>query len=281
MTIKKPVREILGKVEELDDKIHSLLMERTDLITSLNQDAKVLNILSLGREASMIKKIVERHEGKFPLNVLTKIFREIYCTSVSLDGDFNIAVYSNEGSKKYVALAKEYFGSNINYDGYGSLSQVINAVVSEEANLGVISCYNQSNISPWWTAFDARSESKSPRIVAKLPFISNQDETNKVEAYVVSMHGPEEAKDSNTLFSIEASQNISSSSIIEILEAKGFNDVKTHSVALIDENSKSFLVEIDGQVSEDDQRLVEIVEEKENIDRLVIVGSYAKTIKID
>jgi chorismate mutase len=281
MTIKKPVRNILEKVGEIDNKIHDLLMERTNLITSLNQDAKVLNILSLGREASMIKKIVERHDGKFPLTALTKIFREIFCSAVSIDGDFNIAIYSNEGNKKYIGLAKEYFGSNINYSGHGSLNQVINAVVSEEANLGVISCYNESNISPWWTAFDARSEAIAPRIVAKLPFLASEDETNKVQAYVVSMHEQEVPENSNTLFSVEASQNISSSTLVEIFENKGFKGVKTHSVALIDEMTKSFLIEVENAIKEDDVRLVEIVEEKENIDRLIIIGAYAKPIKID
>lgn len=281
MTIKKPVKDILGKVEEIDNKVHDLLMERTDLITSLSQDAKVLNILSLGREASMIKKIVDRHKGSFPLTVLTRIFREIYCTSVSIDGDFSIAVYSNEGSKKYVSVAKEHFGSNINYDGYGSLSQVINAVVSGDANLGVISCYNESNLSPWWATFDARVDSTSPRIVAKLPFLSNEDESNKVEAYVISMHGPESCVDSNSLISVEAYQDISSSTVVELFEAKGLKGVKIHSVALIDENSKSFLVEVEGLIKDNDSVLVEIAEERANIERLVMVGAYAKPIKID
>ena len=262
---------IQNAINDLDSQMYNLLMKRTELVQQLPQISEVAN--TLGREAASIRRLLHNHKGDFPEYVIAKIWREILTASAFLNTKLKISLYeSQEKNANVVNLVQEHFGSNVVCETYSSFGQVMNALTSGEAQLAVIPCDNHEiNQKPWWSAFSAVAD-KPIHIIAKLPFIHRKDMKEAEEVYVVSLSEADKSGEDITLLSVEVANEVSSSTIIETLEHQGFNKARVLLMNSFDSEEKSCLIEVDGYIQKDDERLKELDSSIKNIS---IIGAYA------
>ena len=68
MTSLKSLEKLRQEIDRIDDTMHDLLIQRSQVaekIGELKGDGAV-SLLRPGREAEILRRIVSRHQGKFP-----------------------------------------------------------------------------------------------------------------------------------------------------------------------------------------------------------------------
>ena len=219
-----------------------------------------------------------RRKGDFPEYVIAKIWREILTASAFLNAKLKISLFGGqEHDGCLVNIVQEHFGSNVECETFSSFGQVMNALTSGEAQLAVIPCDNHDiNQKPWWSAFSA-SSGKHLQIIAKLPFIRRKEVKDPEEVYVISRSAPDKSGCDISLLSVEVENEVSSSTVVELLEEKGFKDVKVLLMVPFDSEGKSCLVEVNGYIQADDSRLSGF---EECIKNISVAGAYACPVSL-
>lgn len=135
--------DIRKKIDELDQKIISLLNERTDLalkVGRLKAEAGK-EIYAPERESEIYQKIDAQPEGMLPKEALKSIYREIMSASLSLEKPVTIAYLGPEATFTHLsALSK--FGTSVRYFPASSIHQVFQEVEQKRADYGVIPVEN-------------------------------------------------------------------------------------------------------------------------------------------
>ncbi len=267
--------DIQKQIETIDIELYNLLMRRTELVKQQPELMKIENIP--GQEALGVRRILRYHDGDFPKDMVAKIWREIVCVSASLNQRLRVAVFGEDSNDSLIRCVHEHFGSYIDFDVFGSFNQVFNEVSSGEARFAVIPCDNhEMNLKPWWMSLASNPAGAGLNIVAKLPFLRSKNSIPEEEVYIVAPSPTNPCGNDNSLLGIETDEDVSSSSICEILTSLGFNGVKVLLSTSV-ENAKFSLVDVKGYIKAGDKRLQDISEMFKNLN---LVGVYANPIEL-
>src|SRR5919202_349135 len=77
------LQELRKEIDAIDEGMHRLLMQRGDIIDRLiqvKQTQEVGSAFRPAREASMMRRLVERHRGILPIDTVESIWRVIIST---------------------------------------------------------------------------------------------------------------------------------------------------------------------------------------------------------
>lgn len=267
---------IQKQIDSIDAEMYNLLMQRTELVKQLADGNAVEN--SLGNEAAVIKKLLRSHKGDFPEYVVAKIWREILTASAFLNDKLKISLYGQEHDNSLANIVQDHFGSYVDYETYSSFGQVMNALTSHDVQLAVIPCDNcEINQKPWWSALSAAPNGERLQIIAKLPFIRRKEAKDSEEVYVISMSETDKSGSDISLLSVEVASDVSSSTVVDIFENAGFKGVKVICMAASADENKSCLLEVNGYLKNDDERLGRL---DEAVKSLSIVGAYAQPVSL-
>ena len=131
--------ELRRHLDEIDDKLHDLLIERAEIVSVVAASKKEGNLAAFqpGREAQIIRRLVDRHHGEFPIPTLVRMWREMLAATVRLQSPFAVAVYAPIESQGFWDLARDHYGSHTPMSAYRSIGQVIRAVTEGQASVGV------------------------------------------------------------------------------------------------------------------------------------------------
>ena len=71
--------DLRREIDEIDDEMHDLLMRRTTVVDAIGALKKSDGVPAIrpGREATILRRLITRHEGKFPRALVVRIWREI------------------------------------------------------------------------------------------------------------------------------------------------------------------------------------------------------------
>jgi chorismate mutase len=146
-------------LDELDDKIHDLLMERALVIENVARSGKAA-VFRPGREAEILRRLLARHTGKLPARTVVRMWREMLAGTTAMQTRVTIA------ATQTAAIAREHFGFLTPVIEYPSARAVLDAVRAGSVSIGVLPF--PSGQGAWWPAL-TRAE---PRlfILARLPF---------------------------------------------------------------------------------------------------------------
>jgi chorismate mutase / prephenate dehydratase len=163
--------DLRRRIDEIDDRLHDLLMERADVVQAIGETKRVdgAPVLRPGREASILRRLMQRHGGRFPKGAIVRIWRELVAAQTGLQAPFAVAVYVSQGGPGFWDLARDHWGSQCAMTPYGSVAQVIRAVTEGQATVGVLPMPHEGESDPWWPQI-ASADETMPRIVARLPF---------------------------------------------------------------------------------------------------------------
>src|SRR5216683_8084320 len=140
------------RLDEIDDRVHDLLVDRAEIVSLVAASKKDGNQPSFqpAREAEIIRRLVGRHHGAFPAATLVRMWREMLAATVRLQSPFSIAVFAPGDRQGFWDLARDHYGSNTPMAAYDGADQVIRAVADGAASAGVLPMPQESEPDPWW-----------------------------------------------------------------------------------------------------------------------------------
>ena len=258
------LNSLRSQIDEIDDNIQDLLMQRIELATSIGKEKGSMSgkLFRPEREAQIIRRMASQHQGLFPFLVIIRIWREIIGASLLVEGKFVVSVYVPEPLESglaYLALARDHFGSQTPILQAQTEAGVLRAVRDNKASVGVLPTASdihttRASAEPWWYTLIAGGTER-PRVVASLPWsTSYENNSNSPFALAVACMQPEPSGDDVSLIAFESTENVSRDRIRKIAEEVGLSLDWAATWSHKGTSPRWQLAEIEGFVSETDNR---------------------------
>ena len=287
-----PLAALRGEIDEIDNAIHDLLMRRMALTNRISEAKRTAGadgaLIRPAREAAILRRLMERHDGPFPFRVVARIWSEIMSATLFVEGGFAVSVFTVEQpseESRFTDLARAHFGAETPFLTARTESGVLRAVRDRKASVGVLPVPADAmsgdiavSAEPWWLTL-AASDDERPMIVSRLPWLSGgRHPGSTTSALVVAMVQPAPSDDDVSFMAVESSDTISRDRIKTALAETGI--AVTGSVVWHDDNGapgRWQLIEVDGFVAEEDARLQRFAEALgSDIGRIAVLGSYPR-----
>ncbi len=222
------------EIDAVDDALHDLIMRRAALVDDVaaakRQAGTLSTYLRPGREAAILRRLATRNSGTFPTPALLRIWRELLCAMLPVQGPFSIVVGGN--STPLWDTARDFYGSDSNMRAVPDGIEAAQTVADGNAELAVVDAGDQKLLTTM-----ARGENATTHVVSRLPFIAMRPETgNRADALVLSRNAPEASGDDHTVLAFDADPQdaLSSAGLVVadwhrwpglwIAEVEGFHD---------------------------------------------------------
>jgi chorismate mutase/prephenate dehydratase len=282
MADAEPTLEALrAEIDAIDDDLHRQLMRRADVALRIgalkNAKGGEAVLMRPGREAQVLRRLIARHAGSFPKPVVVRLWRELMAAVLRMQGPFSLAVYAPEGAAGYWDLARDHFGSLTPASAHDTAQQVLSALATGGASVGVLPLPDSNDVQPWWPMLLGH-DAKRPRVVARLPFGSGETvRGGPLEALAIAAIPVEATGNDRTLLVIEATAQISRSALAAKIKAAGFETAviqSWHSPS--DPAVWLHLVDVEGFVTDEDAKLARLATRLgKTLRHIWPVGGYA------
>ena len=268
------LEELRRRLDEIDDKLHDLLIERAEVVSVVATSKREGNLAAVQpeREAQIIRRLVDRHHGEFPVATLVRMWREMLAATVRLQSPFAVAVFAPIELQGFWDLARDHYGSHTTMSAYRSIGQVIRAVTEGQASVGVLPMPQEGETDPWWRHLLSKDED-APRVVARLPF-GARGNARTDGALAIGRGVQQETGQDRILLAAESSTDISRGRILRTISSLGL--VCTFFASYEHADSALNLIEIEGFVRITDPRLDSFRKQLGGaLHRLLPFGGYA------
>jgi chorismate mutase len=178
--------DLREEIDRIDQAMHRLLMERGEIIDRLiHVKAKQGNGSAFrpSREADMMRRLVERHQGLLPLDTVETIWRIIISTFTFVQSNYAVHADISGGDAVMRDCCRFHFGFTVPFNPHPDVASVISAVKASKGDLGLVRIEAEPAAGPWWTALVAPD---APKIIARLPFVERPDHPAGLPLFVVA-----------------------------------------------------------------------------------------------
>lgn len=270
------------QIDEIDIALHDLVQQRTAIVERIGRTKGAGETLALrpGREALVLRRLLERHSGPFPPGALVRLWRELISAVTGLQGPFSVAVCVPDEQRGFWDMARDHFGVQVPMRRHTTAARVLADIAEDPSTVGMLPLPVEGDPQAWWPAL-ASPEKTIPHIVARVPFFRAENaRTEGLSALVVARLLPEPsgAADSGadrSLLVLEAPAELSRSRLSAALAAAGlpgFTSAIRHDIA----GGTLYLVELPAFIIDEDQRLGALEQALAMPGaRLAPVGAYA------
>jgi chorismate mutase/prephenate dehydratase len=283
LSSKPTLDDLRRQIDAVDDQVHDLLMRRTEIVEAIGREKKDGKVPAFrpGREAMILRRLVDRHSGRFPAIALVRMWREMLAATVGMQAKFAVAVYAPSAASGYWDLARDHFGSHTPMNAYHSIGQVIRAVTDKQASIGILPMPSEDDSDPWWR-FIVSSDASAPRVLARLPFAGRGNaRAGGGDALAVGSGALEPTGDDRSLIVVETRGEVSRARLFSALSASGLD---CHFFAVFESGGGTALnlVELADFILPDDKRLA-IFKDKVGaaVERIISLGSYGAPLVLD
>ncbi len=177
-----PLQVIRSRIDRIDEAMHRLLIDRSEVIAELIEikgTAEPGAAFRPGREADMMRRLVQRHEGDLPLTTVEHIWREIITSFTAMQAPFGIAAGPAEDALAMRDAIRFTFGFSVAVTSCPTAEAAIARVAASGTDIAVLAAGAGGR---WW---DAVAGPKAPKVFAKLPFIETPARPASLPAYVI------------------------------------------------------------------------------------------------
>ena len=174
------------EIDRIDLDMHRGLIQRGEIIDRLiavkaRQGGG--SAFRPGREAEMMRRLVERHRGLLPLDTVEGIWRIIISTFTFVQAHYSVHVDVSGGDPPMRDSARFHFGFTVPYVPHNSAAGVIEAVKRSPGDLGLVRIAGSAADGAWWSGL---TDPQAPKIIARLPFVERPDHPAGLPVFVVS-----------------------------------------------------------------------------------------------
>ena len=173
-----------ARLDELDDNIHDLLMDRARVVESVARSGKPAAFRP-GREAAILRRLLARHGGKLPPQTLVRMWREMLAGTTAMQTAVTVAVFDPSAGGTIAAIAREHFGFLTPAITHSSAEAALRAVRRGDASVAVLPFP-----AYWWQAL--LGDGDRLHIIARLPFWAHRPaHVPAADALVVGTAAPD------------------------------------------------------------------------------------------
>jgi len=135
------------QIDDLDVEIQALINRRAGLVVEVARVKRAAgeegSFYRPEREAMILSRVIERHEGPLPREEITRLFREIMSACLALETPLTIAFLGPEGTFTQAAALK-HFGHSVTTVPMGTIDEVFREVEAGDADFGVVPVENST-----------------------------------------------------------------------------------------------------------------------------------------
>lgn len=185
--------DLRREIDAIDRQLIGLLDRRADIVLELGAIKKAAGgtsagALRPGREAAIIRRLVQTYDGPLPIEAVVGLWRAIIATFLRLQYPFKVRVFTTGETLFLRNLAAAHFGAATPLEEAADARAILRSIAAGEAVLGVLPSPQDD---PWWTGLPLWGLNR-PRVVAALPAMAASDGPR---AYVLSAAAPEASGD--------------------------------------------------------------------------------------
>ena len=283
MTTTPALDEVRAEIDAIDDAIHDLIVRRTALVGQVVAAKGPVSggaVARPGREAAIVRRLVERHSGPFPQSALVRVWREIMSSFVQMQAPLAVAVaLPPEDVLGYWDVARDHFGSITPLLPMNSPMAALRAVVDGTAAFAVLPVPQDDDADPWWRAL-AAGDSGAPRICLRLPFVSATDNYER-GCYVVGTTRTEPTGRDRAALVVELGRDMSRGRLKDQMTAAGLTPISFRSrFDPVLEGASQHFVEVADAIAPGDPRLDQLREALgETFVRAHVVGGWPDPVR--
>ena len=166
------------QIDAVDNEIHTLLMRRARLGQQVraakadgDDDAPRLRP---GREAAILKRLHDTHEGPLPFATVGHVFRELIAANLLMQMPLQVAVWGGSRRIAIWDMARAHFGTAAPFTPMQDADAALEAV---RDNPGTVAVLAFDNDTPWWRMLSDHRTGAGLHIFARLPFFGDGEET--------------------------------------------------------------------------------------------------------
>src|SRR6516164_10809556 len=133
--------ELRAEIDRIDAAMHTLLMQRGDIIDRLikvKRTAESGSAFRPAREADMMRRLVERHSGILPLDTAESIWRVIIATFTFVQAPFRVHADFSAGEPAMRDCERFHFGFTVPLMGHMGPAGVLAAIAAAPGDLGLV-----------------------------------------------------------------------------------------------------------------------------------------------
>ena len=281
----KKLEALRAEIDRLDDELLNVLEQRIAIVTDIAAAKKETGdgpVFRPGREATVMRRLLEKHSSDLPDAVVSRIWREIISAVTRMQRPNSVAVTAPEKSVGYWDLARNHFGAATPMTLHKSATVVLRDVSTDPTKLGILPWQNEE-LDTWWVHL-AQGGETVPKILACLPFTPNDSGNfEDLGALVIGQSQPEPSGNDVSLIVLVAKEEVSRARMNEYLEKAGIPGKCMDSRSpQVEEGDWLHLIQISEFVAEEDNRLSTFKElVGDGVIKLVILGAYAVPILSD
>jgi len=221
------LEELRREIDDIDDNLHRLIVQRSEVVgriatakTAVGTNTAIA--LRPGREAIVLRRLLQRHRGLFPAAALVRLWRELMGAFTQQQTPLKVAICRPADQPGYWDLARDHFGSQIPFVAHDSAAQVLAEVRTDPRVIGVVPAPIETDAQPWWPLL-ASGEPATPNVIARLPFMPTVNSRgHDIAGLVLARLDPEPSGDDISLLLIESPGEVSRSRITGALQKAGF-----------------------------------------------------------
>lgn len=217
------LQQLRRRLDEIDDRLQDLLIDRAEIVAMVAASKKDGNqpAFQPAREAEIVRRLVRRHHGAFPIATLVRMWREMLAATVRLQSPFSVAVFAPPEQQGYWDVARDHYGSNTPMTAYDAVDQVICAVTAGGSSLGVLPIPEANETDPWWPKLLSMPEDR-PQVMARLPFGAHGNaRAGRDGALVIGRGVLQKSGLDRTLLAAECAAEMTRARMFKLLTAAG------------------------------------------------------------
>jgi chorismate mutase / prephenate dehydratase len=278
------LNDLRREIDAIDDAMHDHLIRRAELslaIAKVKQpdageaDVPLANGMRPAREAAILRRLLGRHTGRLPPQVIARIWREIISASLRMQSKFELHVLANTD---VFDMARSYFGSLAPVRTHAKPTMVTHACAENADAIGLLPLPEMEEPGATWWAQLAPAGQPGPHVIAKLPFVAESDDTPS--AYAIGSIEQSPSGDDTTLLLLEIASGMSRAKLRAQLKEAGLDATLTATGRTSDKKvPDEALLAVRGFVAPEDERLKFFVElAGDSITRIAPIGGFANPV---
>lgn len=203
-----------AEIDRIDAEMHALLIQRgtiIDRLIAVKGTTASGSAFRPGREASMMRRVAERHRGLLPLDTVEGIWRVIIATFTYVQAPFSVHADVSAGDPAMRDSARFHFGFTVPYRPHPTCAAVIEAVAASRGDLGIFRFESRApkgaahppKGEAWWEGLIGEGR---PKVIARLPFIERPTHPAGTPVFVVAkpLDDPTAAQRDWVLYAVRA-----------------------------------------------------------------------------
>jgi chorismate mutase len=197
--------ELRKEIDRIDEAMHKLLIERSEIIGRLiavKKSGTTGSAFRPAREADMMRRLVKRHKGILPLDTVESIWRVIISTFTYVQAPFSVHADLSAGDALMRDSARFHFGFTVPFVPHMGASGVVAAVSESKGDLGLVPAVAVAGAGAWWSALEFDT---APKIIARLPFVERADHPAALPVFVLSRVAPDAMATEAAVWSVRVS----------------------------------------------------------------------------